>query len=194
MKTYTKTLLLLSFSALVNSSFGWSVNIMCDRVEFNETACSQTLDVGGTITADHQILGALHSCTLEESAESFQFERESFEESTDIADITRNLRGGEERDLGECDQCYCHEACCLLGYCASSCSCTCACERRRMSAEQEIVDILGGRRLTSVFVQQNIEAKCTTLIKLLAQEHAALGNHCLGTPSSIYCHATLIDA
>jgi hypothetical protein len=189
MMTSTKTLLLLFFSALVDSSFGWSVNIMCDRIEFNNNHCSNALVEGGTITADHQILDALHLCTLEETDENFHFDRE---DGTEWEWETRNLRGGEEeRDLQNCDGCYCHQACCYLGYCGSSCSCTCACNDRRMSAEDEIMDILGGRKLS--YVQGRIEAKCSELVGLVATELEALGNDCLGKPSEIQCHATLIE-
>jgi hypothetical protein len=61
-----------------------------------------------------------------------------------------------------------------------------------MSAEDEIMDILGRRLTPSLYVQARIEAKCTELVKIVAMELAAFDNQCLGDHSQINCHATLI--
>jgi hypothetical protein len=59
-----------------------------------------------------------------------------------------------------------------------------------MSAVEEIMDILGGRRLTHVSqeVQSKIEDTCTAAVKRTAETLKDLGNDCLGTPSEIDCH------
>jgi hypothetical protein len=59
-----------------------------------------------------------------------------------------------------------------------------------MSAVEEIMDILGGRRLThlSQEVQSKIEDTCTAAVKRTAETLKELRNDCLGTPSEIDCH------
>jgi hypothetical protein len=160
------------------------VNMKCDREGFDDDACDA--DIYDGFTPTDQIMDTFNRCTFEATQEYKEFSRPP------TAGNRRELRLDSQRALrGQiCNhQCIDCDICCgLMGFCGTTGCCTCGCERR-LTAEEEILDILKAtRRLPN---GNQIAAQCTQEIKLLAQELDAIGNRCLGEWNKIKCYATV---
>jgi hypothetical protein len=168
-----------------------NVNFYCTTPDdANHNHCSQPI-VEGSLTPDQKMMDIFNRCVFRATGANLDFAN-PFPDRRALR-AARNDEAGE-RGLGPCDGCVCNEACCMMGYCGSSCTCTCACERRLLEDENEIISILQGRRFLPD-VTEIVEESCTSEVRLLAILLQEEDNFCLGSdPSQIVCSPTVITA
>jgi hypothetical protein len=171
-----------------------NVNFFCTTPDdANHDHCSQEI-LEGSLTPDQKMMDIFNRCVFRETGANLDFDVPFSRRAlrTAAAEAAANDEAGD-RSLGPCDACVCSEACCMMGYCGSSCSCTCACERRRLEDENEVISILQGRWLFLPDVAELVEASCTSEVRLLAILLLGEDNLCLGSDhEQIVCTPAVI--
>jgi hypothetical protein len=179
-----------------------NVNFFCTTPgDANPEHCSQPISEGSE-TPNEKMMDIFNRCVYRETGANLDFSVpfSRHQRALRTAALAPAAAASDEADrslLHVCaDACVCSEACCMQGFCGSSCTCTCPCQGRRLEDENGIISILQGPRflLPDVHVAENVRAHCTVEVRLLAILLRQENNFCLGSvPGQVQCTPAVIS-